>query len=139
MNASDSPVPLAEDRRRELMQELGTLMSQLSEACFCAGWLGGTELFVPALCQQALVTKSVRYWGVGEVTPELAAKMVDIAERLGHWVDMDVLAVGYEPFDPGVPSAHILEELNRQHQLSSRKRAWRSTSTIRARARRRTR
>jgi hypothetical protein len=37
------------DERHALVQQLGQAMSDISEDCYCAAWLGGTEYFVPEL------------------------------------------------------------------------------------------
>ena len=48
-----------------LVQQLGAEMSDLSEACWCAGWLGGTESVVPELCRRAAESGRTQYWGHG--------------------------------------------------------------------------
>jgi hypothetical protein len=86
--------------RHALVQELGQAMSDISEDCYCAGWLGGTEYLVPELCRRAVETGQTQYWGHGEVTPELARQLFALAERAGCWADTDYYSVGYDAFQP---------------------------------------
>jgi hypothetical protein len=86
--------------RHALVQQLGQAMSDISEDCYCAGWLGGTEYFVPELCRRAVESGRMQYWGHGEVTPEQARELVALAERAGCWADTDYYSVGYDPFQP---------------------------------------
>lgn len=83
-----------------LLQELGRRMSELSEACMAAGWLGGTEYLVPELCRRAIDQQQSQRWGHGEVHPERAAQLMALADQLGHWADLDEAGVGYVAFDP---------------------------------------
>src|SRR5262245_48140399 len=80
--------------RHALVQQLGRAMSDVSEDCYCAGWLGGTEYFVPELCRRAAATGRPQYWGHGEVTPERAAGLLALAELLRCWADLDEAWVG---------------------------------------------
>jgi hypothetical protein len=94
--------------RTSLVLRLGEFMSQVSEDCYCAGWLGGTEYLVPELCRRALAGARPQPWGHGVVTPALARTLCDIAEQLGHWVDTDEASVGYVPFRPfPIPPEYI--------------------------------
>jgi hypothetical protein len=106
--------------RADLILRLGNLMSRVSEDCYCAGWLGGTEYSVPELCRRALTSALSQPWGHGVVTPALARTLCDIAEQLGHWVDTDEASVGYVPFSPfPIPPEHIAaldRELERERQ-----------------------
>lgn len=95
-----------------LIQTLGDLMSDVSEDCYYAGWLGGTEHVVPELCRRALATNAVQFWGHGEVTPERADRLWQVAAELGHWVDLDEAGVGYVPFPVPVD---VAEQINRDH------------------------
>jgi hypothetical protein len=86
--------------RHALLQQLGQAMSDISEDCYGAGWLGGTEFFVPDLCRRAVATGQTQFWGHGEVTPEQAKGLIALAEIVGTWADLDEDAVGYVPFQP---------------------------------------
>ena len=88
------------DTRQAALQLLGKEMSDISEDCYCAGWLGGTEYLVPELCRRALATGQMQFWGHGEVTPERARGLLLLANAAGSWADMDDDAVVYVPFDP---------------------------------------
>ena len=113
--SASRPQPRAEcDRRAELIQTLGDQMSEISEDCYCAGWLGGTEHLVPELCRRALESNAVQIWGNGEVTPERAAGLWQGAKELGHWVDLDEPGVGYVPFNPFPVPAEVVAEIGRE-------------------------
>ena len=86
--------------RHALVQQLGEAMSNISEDCYCAGWLSGTEYTVPELCRRALESGQTQYWGHGEITPDQARLLVELAERLGCWADTDLASIGYDPFHP---------------------------------------
>ena len=75
-------------------------MSEISEECYYAGWLNGTEYFVPELCRRARDLGKSQTWGHGEVGPQKAEELFKIAELLGHWVDLDEMGSGYDPHDP---------------------------------------
>ncbi len=89
-----------EATKHALVQQLGEAMSEISEDCYCAGWLGGTEYMVPELCRRAIVSGLTQYWGHGEITPEQAHKLWELAERIGSWADTDFASIGYDPFQP---------------------------------------
>jgi hypothetical protein len=76
--------------------------------------LGGVEYFVPELARRALESSEPQPWGHGEVTPELARRLFDLAEALGHWVDLDEPGIGYQPFDPFPIPLQYLEGLDRE-------------------------
>jgi hypothetical protein len=109
MNASE---------RHKLTQELGGLMSAISEDCYRAGWLGGTEYSVPELCHRTSRTGVVHSWGHGNISVELATRLIAIADRLGHWADLDEEGVGYVPFQPFPLPADALADIERQQNRS---------------------
>jgi hypothetical protein len=95
-------------QRNAVVQHLGSAMSDISEDCYCAGWLGGTEYMVPQLCRRAVDLGKTQYWGHGEVTPEQARKLILLAEQAGSWADTDYYSVGYNPFQPfPIPQEYI--------------------------------
>jgi hypothetical protein len=102
-----------EAERHALVQQLGQVMSDISEACYRAGWVGGTEYFVPELCRRAVKTGQTQYWGHGEVTPQLARELMALAERAGCWADTDYYSVGYDPFQPFPVPAEYTEAFDR--------------------------
>ena len=106
--------------RADLVLRLGQLMSQISEDCYCAGWLGGTEYSVPELCRRALTSARSQPWGHGVVTPALVRTLCDIAEQLGHWVDTDETSVGYVPFSPFPIPPEYIAALDRDLELEGR-------------------
>ena len=89
-----------EPTRHAVLQLLGQAMSDISEECWSAGWLGGTEHHVPELCRRAVETGKPQRWGPGEVTLGRARALLYLAEQLGCWADLDELGVGYLPFNP---------------------------------------
>src|SRR5690348_3596486 len=89
-----------EATRQTLVQQLGAAMSDISEDCYYAGWLDGTQYLVPELCRRAAATGQAQFWGHGEVTPELARGLIALAEQIGSWADLDEAGVGYVPHQP---------------------------------------
>jgi hypothetical protein len=100
--------------RQSLLQLLGESMSDVSEDCYCAGWLGGTEYFVPELCYRAVRTGQTQPWGHGQVTPDQARGLMALADQIGSWADMDAAGVGYVPFQPFPLPQQYLDELDRE-------------------------
>jgi hypothetical protein len=94
--------------RHALVQRLGQMMSDVSEDCYYAGWLGATEYLVPELCRRAVQSGTPVAWGHGVVTPERAAEMIALADRIGSWADLDEPGIGYVPFHPfPMPSEYV--------------------------------
>lgn len=96
--------------RREVapLDVLGRLMSDLSETCWSAGWLEGTEYLVPELCRRAVERDEPQPWGQGEVAPALAKALAVLAGELRHWANLDARGAGYVAFDPfPVPQACV--------------------------------
>jgi|GEM_PF-1742864 len=100
------------EKYSDKLTSLGQLMSDLSEDCYCAGWLIGTEYLVPELCRRAIETGAPQYWGHGEVSPEQARRLQDIADSVGHWANLDDEAKNYIPFDPFPIPATYIESLD---------------------------
>lgn len=111
------------ETRNAILQLLGNEMSDISEDCYCAGWLGGTEYFVPELCRRANATGQTQHWGRGEVTPELALGLMALAEQIGSWADLNDDATGYVPFQPFPIPPHYREEIDREQEFSRTRRA----------------
>jgi hypothetical protein len=61
-------------------QALYEYMSYLSEDCYCAGWMEGTE----AACWEAVVNGGTRF-GIGFITAEEAAELRRLSETAGGW------------------------------------------------------
>jgi len=97
--------------RHSLLQILGDEMSDISEDCYCAGWLGSTEYFVPELCRRAVESGQIQLWGAGEVTPERAKGLIALAEQIGCWADLDEQAVGYVPHQPFPVPKHLADAI----------------------------
>ena len=94
-----------------LTHVLGDLMSAVSEDCYCAGWMKGTEYLVPSLCQRVLEINRPQPWAYGELGPGMAAVLQTIADKLGHWVNLDDQGVGYVPFKPFPTPQEYIDEL----------------------------
>jgi hypothetical protein len=101
----------------KLIIKLGNLLSDISERYYYAGWLEGTEYYVPELCGRAIKSNSAQPWGHGEVTPAKAKKLVEISKELGHWVKLNDAGIGYESFNPFPIPNEILLKLNHELQL----------------------
>ncbi len=86
--------------RDALVQQLGQAMSDLSEECYYAGWLGGTEYFVPELCRRAAASDRPQPWGHGVVTPAVARELLALAARVGAWADLHPHEDRYVPHHP---------------------------------------
>lgn len=56
------------------------LMSEISERCYCAGWMEGTE----AACWEAVLDGFTR-WGISVITPEEADRLADLSNQAGGW------------------------------------------------------
>ena len=110
-----------EAERHALLQQFGAAMSDISEDCYCAGWLGGTEYLVPELCRRAIESGRTQYWGHGEVTPELARELVAVAERAGCWADTDQYSVGYDPFQPFPIPPQFVEAIEREQSIEGKR------------------
>jgi len=97
-----------------LLRRLGDAMSDLSERCYYAGWMTGTEYVVPELCRRAAATGEPQPWGQDEVTAVEAAELLSLALRLGTWADLDEAGTGYVPFQPFPVPAKYQEEIERE-------------------------
>lgn len=60
---------------------LASYMSELSEECWCAGWLSGCEFAL-----WMLANDGGGHWGQDIVTPEAAAQLLALSEEAGGWV-----------------------------------------------------
>ncbi|MFK7790307.1 MAG: hypothetical protein AB8C95_12545 [Phycisphaeraceae bacterium] len=105
--------------REGLLQDLGEKMSAVSEDCYYAGWMEGTEYFVPELCQRAMKTNEIQPWGHGEVTPNLGLELSKLAELIGHWADLDEIGTGYIAFDPFPIPKKYRENID--HEMKSKR------------------
>jgi hypothetical protein len=110
-----------ESARHVLVQQVGEWMSDISEDCYCAGWLGGTEYFVPELCRLAIETGQTQYWGHGEITVDEARRLWALTEQAGCWAVTDSASVGYDPFDPFPIPPEYAEVLQREQLVRSSK------------------
>ncbi len=100
--------------RHALVQLLGNAMSDISEDCWCAGWLGGAEHDIPELCRRAGESGRAQRWGLGEITPEQGRALVYLADQLGSWADLDKPGVGFVPYQPFPLTPECLQAIDRQ-------------------------
>jgi hypothetical protein len=103
-----------EATRHELVQQLGQKMSDISEECYCAGWLGDTEYMVPELCRRAIASGQPQQWGHGAISPDQALDLFNLADRIGCWADSDDDSVGYKPFQPFPIPLEYLKAIERK-------------------------
>lgn len=96
----------------QILRTLGDLMSRISEICYEAPWMVGTEYMVPELCLRAVETGEPQPWARGEVTPAVARHLTELAGKLGGWARLEGDGSGYLPFDPFPTPARFLEELD---------------------------
>ena len=76
--------------RTKLINEIGQLMSDITEDCFCASWLPkDTEYTVPMLCLRAVKTRQPQKWGRWHITLKDAETLVRLSEELGSWANQD--------------------------------------------------
>jgi hypothetical protein len=71
---------LTEDEIKDFMTQLA---SDISERCYCAGWMDSTEYTL----WKAVEAGSSMRWGMGEISKAEAAILQLLAERLGMWFD----------------------------------------------------
>ncbi|KAF0244566.1 MAG: hypothetical protein FD180_2384 [Planctomycetota bacterium] len=100
-----------------LLKRLGDAMSAISEDCYCAGWLQGTEYMVPELCRRALSADCSMFWGHGKITVEQAKELTMLAEQLRSWADTDEESIGYNPFQPFPIPPEFLAAIDREQTI----------------------
>ena len=59
------------------------LMSDISEECYCAGWMAGNEY---TLWEMVSDPAAERRYGMGAVEPEQIEEMRAIAAEIGGWI-----------------------------------------------------
>jgi len=91
-----------ERTRKALIIALGQMMSNVSENCWCAGWLVDLEEELPILCEKALKTKQPQRFGRDHITVGDAEIITALVDLLGHWVILDSGSgrQGYKPYTP---------------------------------------
>ena len=58
-------------------------MSEISEECYCAGWMSGLE---DVLWNAVLNLPNDFQWGQGTISAERIARIRDASEWLGEWI-----------------------------------------------------
>jgi hypothetical protein len=75
---------------------LYNLMSDISEECYCAGWMSGNEYTLWAMVRDPAAS---RHYGMSEVSAEDVEELRQLSEQLGGWV------VWWDDGDePGLPA-----------------------------------
>jgi hypothetical protein len=69
---------------------LGEIMSDISELCYNATWMRGTEDILPRLCAQALETGQPQDWGQDAISVDVAYFLTVLADITGHWVTLNM-------------------------------------------------
>lgn len=72
-----------------LINELGELMSAVSEECYCAGWISSMDRELPLLCDRAVKEQRAQNWGQSQVTVEQATKLLDLVHTVGGWATLN--------------------------------------------------
>jgi len=72
-----SPYSLLTPRQHELYD----MMSEISEECYCAGWMDGNEFTL----WEAIQTGEMRY-GMGNIDKEKLAKVAALSVLTGCWI-----------------------------------------------------
>ena len=109
------------DKEEIIIEQLGILMSNISEDCNCAGWLYGTEYFVPELCKRACKTNLDQPWGHGSVSPSLAKKLIQLSNELDSWVDINEKGSAYIKFNPYPIPKKYKVNLDREFKVAQQK------------------
>lgn len=110
MSATSSQLDTATEH--SLLQILGDAISIISEKCWCAGWLGATEKYVPELCRRAVFTGVPQKWGLGQISPEEARGLCYLAGLIGAWADLDERGVDYVPYQPFPIPADVMSAID---------------------------
>lgn len=100
--------------RHAVLQLLGRAMSDVSEECWYAGWVGDAEYLIPELCRRVVEAGRPLLWGRGTVTPETALGLMYLAERLGCWANWEKAGAAYAPHQPFPIPPDILADFERQ-------------------------
>ena len=95
---------ITDEERNALIQRIGQIMSDISEECWCAAWLYGTEFILPSMFY--LKPETEWTWGMGmeDMSTELR-KAAELAEQVGTWAvyNSDAFVKDYQEyiaFDP---------------------------------------
>lgn len=75
---------LAHELRDMATQELPRLMSEISEECWAAGWMSGTER---RLWQAISDEHDDGQWGMGHITEEQRDRLARLSESVEGWYD----------------------------------------------------
>jgi len=83
---SDTNTVMKDSIRRSLRKRLLSLMREISEDHYCAGWMGGLEY---SLWQAVLQHPQPYEFGFGPIAEENVAELKDLAEELQEWAVWD--------------------------------------------------
>lgn len=74
--------------RKHLMEILRDAMSDASEDAWSASWYSGLEELLPDVCRKMTGKRKTTSYRTIYIDPTSATLMCEIADVLGHWVDM---------------------------------------------------
>jgi hypothetical protein len=76
-------------------EELAMLMSDISEDCWCAGWMAGNEYEI----WNAIQPGADRSYGMLSISADDAEKLIKLAEKVGAWPVWDSSVPDEESID----------------------------------------
>ncbi len=80
---------MSDASRDELLQRLGELMSDVSERCYSAQWMGDTLTAIESRCRRALLDHEPQPWGIDEISVAEATELWSLAAQVGGWPEPD--------------------------------------------------
>lgn len=78
-----SAIPASTMRFTKTQQQLRDLMGDISERCYCAGWMEGTEY---RLWRFVVDPADDGEWGLTTIEPERREQLKELAETVGGWI-----------------------------------------------------
>lgn len=92
----------------EQYRKLAYMMSEISEDCWCAGWIAGLEFSLWEMVSRG----ETREWGQSMITRDELSKLKAESDKIGGWIAWDK-AVG-ERFLPTDEWIRLFDDHNRE-------------------------